>query len=152
MILHMIILALHKNGNINHQSTNNLAGPYQIHPTKLDVEDGIWYDFNINYNPQTSLFKVYFDDSLRLSHYIDLKASIFGGDPFVYWGFVSATGGSFFTNSVYIADASYSVENDTICGGSTTLSLAPLSVQNIALRKTATSFFECWSSTTGNRW
>ena len=157
-------LALHKNGNINHQSTNNLAGPYQIHPTKLDVEDGIWYNFNINYNPQTSLFKVYFDDSLRLSHYIDLKASIFGGDPFVYWGFVSATGGSFSPNSVYIADASYSVENDTICGGSTTLSLAPLSVQNIALGKTAIassnvgpaqqaidgSMMTTWPSSSGN--
>ena len=130
-------LALHKNGNINHQSSNNLAGPYQIHPNKVNVEDGIWYNFNINYNPQISLFQVYFDDSLRLSHTIDLKNSVFGGNPFIYWGFVSATGGSFSPNSVYIADASYSVENDTICGGSTTLSLPPLSVQNIALGKTA---------------
>ena len=157
-------LALHKNGNINHQSTNNLAGPYQIHPTQVDVEDGVWYNFKINYSPQISLFQVYFDDSLRLSYSVDLKASIFEGNPFVYWGFVSATGGSFSPNSVYIADASFSVENDTICGGSTSLSLAPLSVQNIAIGKTAIassnvgpaqqaidgSMMTTWPSSSGN--
>jgi len=132
-------LALQRMGNVNHTSPNNLAGPFQIHATQANVEDGLWHDFEINYNPTNTVLEVYFDGSLRLSHTIDLKNTIFNGNPFVYWGFVSATGGLSAPHAVNINNAAFTIENDTICTGSTTVTLPPLTTQNVALNKVSNS-------------
>jgi len=132
-------IALHQMGNINHNLPNNLAGPVQMHATQTDIEDGNWYDFQVLYEPSSMILSVFFDGALRLSQAIDLKNTVFAGDPYVYWGFTSATGGSFAPNSVYIQDASFAIENDTICGGSTTLTLPPLPPLNIAENQTSNS-------------
>lgn len=118
-------MALLQNGDIDH--ANNLFGPLQIHATKTNIEDGIWYPFEIIYNPNNLLLQIFFDGTLRISYNIDIKNTIFGGSPYVYWGFTSATGGQFADNSVYIGDASIvSIKDDTICSGSTSVLLPPI--------------------------
>lgn len=131
-------LALHQMGSINH--LNNLAGPFQIHSVKSNVEDGLWYDFLIEYNPISQLLEVYIEGSLRLSYPIDLKNSIFAGQSYSYWGFTSATGGHYADNSVRIDDnSSLTLVDDTICSGSTTLVLPELAGSNIAFAKASNS-------------
>ena len=97
-----------------------------MHATKTDVEDGIWYDYQINYDPSTTALEVYFDGSLRLTHFIDLKNEIFDGEDFVYWGFTAGTGGEHAPLTVSIENASFSITDDTICNGSTTVELPAL--------------------------
>ena len=54
-------IAIEKLGNVDHaNATNNLVGPVQMHSTKADVEDGVWYNFQISYNPITKVLDVYF--------------------------------------------------------------------------------------------
>lgn len=133
-------LALHQSGNVNHSQANNLAGPFQMHATKADVEDSLWYDFQINYSSTNNLLEVYFDGSLRLAHTIDLKNDIFNGNPFIYWGFTSATGGLNAVQSVSISDnTSFSLRDDTICGGSTTVLLPPIIPYNLAFNSSVSA-------------
>ena len=131
-------LALHQMGSIDHLI--NLAGPFQIHATKANVEDGLWYDFLIEYDPVNQLIEVYVAGSLRLSHNINLKQDIFNGNPYVYWGFTSATGGHYAANLVRIDDnTSLNFLDDTICSGTTSLTLPPLAGTNVAFAKASNS-------------
>ena len=57
-------IAIQQNGNIDHLSADQLSGPVQMHNTKTDVEDGIWYDYNIIYTPSNNTIEVYFDNEL----------------------------------------------------------------------------------------
>ena len=132
-------IALHRNGNINHNLIDNLQGPVPMHAGKPDVEDGIWYDFEIEYLVGSSTLNVFFDGSLRLSHNIDLADSIFKGKSNVYWGFYSATGGEFAPNSVVVKKPLVNFQSDSICGGKTSLELPPLQPTNIALGRTTNS-------------
>ncbi|TAE46714.1 MAG: hypothetical protein EAZ89_19545, partial [Bacteroidetes bacterium] len=86
-------IAIMKNGVVNHASTNNLAGPVSILPGNANIEDCAYHKFRISWNPDSFLFKVYIDCNLRLSYTGDIVSQIFNGDPNVFWGFTSATGG-----------------------------------------------------------
>ena len=132
-------LAINIMGNVNHSHPNNVAGPVQIHATKANVEDGLWYDYEINYSPVTTQLEVFFDGSLRLSYNIDLKNSIFGGNPFVYWGFVSATGGLSAEHKVSVGYSTSLINDDTICSGNTTINLPPIEGVNKAINATSNS-------------
>lgn len=132
-------IAVHKNGSIDHSSANNLIGPVQMHNTKADVEDGIWYDYAISYDPSSNLLEVYFDSELRISLTVDLINDVFAGDNYVNWGFTSATGGNSADNSVSIFDnPTFALPSISVCEDeevSVTVTLPPLEVQNIALNK-----------------
>lgn len=132
-------IAIERNGNVDHANgANTLAAPVQMHAVKADVEDGLWYDFQINYNPATSTLQVYFNGSLRVSLVYNIKANIFGGNPYVYWGFTSATGGSFNDQQVRLsATTTYQISDETICTESVQKHLPPLAGPNIALGKPA---------------
>jgi hypothetical protein len=133
-------IAIESNGNVDHaNAANTLAGPIQMDLVKTSVKDGIWYDFQINYDPSTTTITVYFNGSLRLSLVYDIKSNIFGGNPYVYWGFVSATGGSFNDQEVKInSSTTYAISDVTMCAGSSVQKhLPPLGGPNIASGKNA---------------
>ncbi len=87
---HMAIIS---NGALSHTAASNLAGPVQISINQANVEDCQFHDLRVSWNAETKLLRVYWDCQLRLSYTGDIVQNIFGGNPEVFWGFTSATGG-----------------------------------------------------------
>ena len=87
-------IAISKNGNLNHNSSSNLAGPIQANATKPNIEDCNWHKLRVDWDAATTTLDVWFDCDLRLTYSGDLVNEIFSGDPWVFWGFTSATGGA----------------------------------------------------------
>ncbi len=86
-------IAIVSNGSVNHNSASNLAGPVQANSSNANIEDCQFHDLRVSWNAATKLLRVYLDCQLRLSYTGDLVQNLFGGNPEVFWGFTSATGG-----------------------------------------------------------
>lgn len=86
-------VAIVSNGDNDHGSANNLAGPIQARAGNVNIEDGNDHTFDIKWNPTTQTLKVYIDCSLRLTYTGDIINDVFEGDPMVTWGFIGATSG-----------------------------------------------------------
>jgi gliding motility-associated-like protein len=110
-------MALQTNGVVTHGGGNTLAGPIQTSATNGNVEDCAWHLLQVNWNPATQTFQVFFDGNLRLT-YIGNIVNIFGGNPQVYWGFTAATGGASnqhqFCNTL---NPSFNITSATQCVG-----------------------------------
>ena len=87
-------IAIEKNGDVNHNTSNNLVAPVQASSTSVDIEDGLWHNTRIKWNAKTQTLEVYFDCVFRTSYTGDIINTVFGGNPYVYYGFTAATGGS----------------------------------------------------------
>lgn len=87
-------LAIIKNGDVDHSTANTLGGPIQASPTNTNVEDCQFHELRVNWDAPTNRLEVYFDCQFRMSYVGDIVNDIFGGDPEVFWGFTSATGGA----------------------------------------------------------
>lgn len=87
-------MAIQSNGVVSHGGPNTLAGPVQISATSGNIEDCAWHQLQVTWDPTTNTMTVYFDGVLRLTYTGDIINNIFGGNPNVYWGFTSATGGA----------------------------------------------------------
>ncbi|MEP6466877.1 MAG: PKD domain-containing protein [Parafilimonas sp.] len=86
-------VAIQANGDVDHNSPNNLAGPVPALASGYDIENCQWHTLRIHWQPDKKLIDVYIDGSLRISLQQDIVATIFKNDPLVYWGFTAATGG-----------------------------------------------------------
>ncbi|NJN34714.1 MAG: hypothetical protein HC817_11150 [Saprospiraceae bacterium] len=73
-------IAIIKNGNLDHGTSNTLAGPYSL----PNIEDCRFHDMQVNWNAPQKKLEVYWDCKLILTHEIDLVNEIFRGDPFVF--------------------------------------------------------------------
>jgi len=82
------------NGDISHNSSNNLAGPVTALDGQDNIEDCNWHIFRVKWDAVTKQLDVTMDGIPRLSVQKDLVTDVFNGDPMVYWGFGSATGGA----------------------------------------------------------
>ncbi|MGO4288413.1 lectin-like domain-containing protein [Chitinophaga sp. RAB17] len=87
-------LAIQMNGLLDHKSSSNLAGPVTVIKNKDNVEDCLWHLFRIKWNAALKHMEVSVDKQLRLTLDKDLVKDIFGGDPYVFWGFAGSTGGA----------------------------------------------------------
>lgn len=87
-------IAIQRDGELNHNSPNNLAGPVTAISNGPNIEDGQWHLLRIEWNATTKLYKASIDGVERVSVTIDLINVIFKGDPMVFWGFTASTGGS----------------------------------------------------------
>ncbi len=87
-------LAIQINGDLNHTSANNLAGPVTISALTDNVEDCNWHILKINWDATLKKYEIYFDGTLRLSLVKDFVTDVFNGDTMVFWGFTGSTGGS----------------------------------------------------------
>ncbi len=74
----------------------NASGVHNTYSTPFEVqmEDGQWHTARFVWNAASKNFQVFYDGTRRHNITVDLKANIFGGAPYVYWGFTGATGGA----------------------------------------------------------
>ncbi len=86
-------IAIQLNGDLNHSSTNNIAGPVTAINGNDNIEDGNWHSLHITWNAATKTLTTYVDGSLRLTTVKDFVTDIFSGNPLVFWGFTGSTGG-----------------------------------------------------------
>lgn len=87
-------VAIMKNGDVTHNSANQLAAPVGIEAGNPNVENGQDYLVHILWTHADSTLKVFVSNNLRISYTGNVVANIFSGNPYVYWGFTAATGGS----------------------------------------------------------
>jgi gliding motility-associated-like protein len=87
-------IAIHRNGDIDHSSTNNLAGPVTALAGSNNIEDGKWHLLNVKWDATTKRLSAAMDGIDRVSTVIDMVKDVFNNDPMVYWGFTASTGGS----------------------------------------------------------
>lgn len=111
-------ISIQANGVTDH--VNDLAGPVAASATSDNIEDCNWHTFRVKWDASSKTLSAYFDDSLRVSHTIDLVSNIFNNDPNVFWGFSGATGG--FNNLQQFCTAlnpvfSLNVSNNAACVG-----------------------------------
>ena len=86
-------IAIQLNGDLNHSTANNIAGPVTVINGNNNVEDGTWHSLRIQWDAATNTLtapnwwnsKGY--SSERFYQYS------FAGNPLVYWGFTGSTGG-----------------------------------------------------------
>jgi gliding motility-associated-like protein len=88
-------IAIQLNGDLDHNSANNIAGPVTAINGNNDIEDNAWHALRIQWDATTKTFSAYIDGSLRVSVVRDFVNTVFGGNPLVYWGFTGSTGGEF---------------------------------------------------------
>jgi gliding motility-associated-like protein len=86
-------ISINRDGDVNHASTNRLAGPVGFDAQNSNVEDCQFHDFGVSWNATTKTLKVFYECKERLSYTGDIVNTIFGGNPNVYWGFTASTGG-----------------------------------------------------------
>ena len=112
-------LAISKNGNLDHGGTANLAGPVQADAADGNIEDGEWHQIKVNWYADQLTLEIYFDGVLRLNYVGDIVNDIFNGDPEVFWGFTSATGGANNLHQVCLTCTIFrnELEDITLCPG-----------------------------------
>ena len=120
-------VAMNRNGDINHSSPNNLAGPFPFDFTQPDVENCTYLKMAIDWDASSNEITVYFCGLNNVfpgysifSQVLDIPNNIFSGNNLVTFGFTGAT--EFSTNLQkfkHIASNYDSFTNDTIiCSGS----------------------------------
>jgi gliding motility-associated-like protein len=87
-------IAIQKNGDLGHGSSNNLAGPVTALANQDNIEDGKWHMLRVQWDPVSKVLKASMDGVDRVSVTVDMVADIFRNDPLVYWGFTASTGGA----------------------------------------------------------
>ena len=85
-------IAIQRNGDLDHLSANNLAGPVQIINGVDNAEDGQWHALKIVWNATTHTMDAYIDEVLRVTHTEDIVTTTFSNNPMVFWGFTGSTG------------------------------------------------------------
>ncbi len=82
-------VALTKNGDTNHSTSNNLSGPHVV----SNLENGAYHNVKISWKKDTNSFKVVFQGNTIINYTGDIINTIFSGNSGVFWGFTAATGG-----------------------------------------------------------
>lgn len=127
-------VAIMKNGDVTHNTANQLAAPVGIENGNPNVENGQDYLVRILWTHADSTLKVYVNNNLRISYTGNVVANIFSGNPYVYWGFTAATGGSNNLHKFCMVNTptnTIKLSNATICnGGSYQVSLPGYSSYN----------------------
>jgi gliding motility-associated-like protein len=83
-------IAIQINGDLDHSSTNNLAGPISMEPYYSTDPSGIVtfrHLITIDWNAAAKKLSVFVDGKMVLSTVNDLVQTVFGGNRIVYWGF-----------------------------------------------------------------
>ncbi len=84
-------VAIMRDGDFNHKSPNNLAGPVTANARKDQQIRGCrQYEAFISWNPEKNVMIVEIDGKKRLTCKENIIQTCFGQNPLVYWGFTAA--------------------------------------------------------------
>ena len=100
-------LALMKNGQMHHRF--GITRPVSLLPNNKNIEDCNLHRVKIIWQPDTDNLKIYIDGGLRLNTNYDIVEKIFNGNPIVYWGISSATGGKYNLHKVCFEKLEFSI-------------------------------------------
>ena len=76
----------------NHTNGPPFCGPVPAKPSGANIDDGVVYPVNLQWNAVSQTLSIYFNGALRLSCTYDFVTNVFGGNSQVYWGATAATG------------------------------------------------------------
>lgn len=111
-------IAIQRNGNVNHNSPQQIAGPVQASTESVNIEDAQYHPVRIVWDPETQIMDVYFDCELRISSEVPMNG-IFGQQEDVWWGFSGATGGAWNNQIVCLSENILDLAPDvSMCSGS----------------------------------
>ncbi len=99
-------LTLIKNGEMHHDLA--ISRPVALLANKRNIEDCKNHRVKITWEPSLKNLKIFIDGSLRLNKNYDIVRNIFEGDPIVYWGISSATGGEYNQHKVCLEKLEFS--------------------------------------------
>jgi gliding motility-associated-like protein len=85
-------IAIIRNGDVNHGTVNTLAGPIAL-GAGGNIEDCKSHNIRVVWAADSFKLSVFIDCEPKLTYKGDIVKEIFNNDPFVFWGFTSATGG-----------------------------------------------------------
>lgn len=84
-------VAITRDGDFNHKSPNNLAGPVEANPKKDQAMGGCrQYTAFIAWDVEKHILSVEVDGKKCLTYKEDIIKTCFGQNPLVYWGFTAA--------------------------------------------------------------
>ncbi len=108
-------IALIRDGNVDHflSPGTTLQGPFPLLPNQANAEDGRYRPVRFVWNASAKRFQAYYDGVLLIDIVQDLINTVFGGNPYVYWGFTAATGAAINEHTVCL-DA-YTFVRETDC-------------------------------------
>jgi gliding motility-associated-like protein len=87
-------ISINRDGDVNHNSANNLDGPVRALSNSDNIEDGQWHKLRVIWDATTKKLSAQIDGVDRVQTTLDLVTQVFSNDPEVFWGFTAATGGS----------------------------------------------------------
>ncbi|MEM9929324.1 MAG: gliding motility-associated C-terminal domain-containing protein, partial [Bacteroidota bacterium] len=110
-------------GAVTHAGPDNLAGPTQADAINGNIETCRFLPLRVTWDAPSQTMRVYFNCDLRLEYTGDIINDIFGGDPFVFYGFAAATGGLVNRQEVCFRFNSFlkALEDVTMCPGAQVL-------------------------------
>ena len=112
-------IAIMKNGSTQHVGPNNLAGPVPILPGAANAEDCNFHNGLVKWDPIQQTLRLYLDCQFKIEYKGDIISNTFSSDPFVFFGFTSATGGAVNVQQVcldYVSTVS-DIKDQIICKG-----------------------------------
>jgi len=141
-------IGVQRNGSNLHAGANMLAAPVSALNPAGNIETGNFYTLRVTYNPDTDVFKVFFNCVERISTTVDLAAIL--GTNLVRWGFTAGTGGLSnqhrVCNPVWVAGmGNFLPASVTACAGAPTVLAIPPGITGVSWSP-ATAL----SATTGN--
>lgn len=92
-------VAIVSNGDPDHGSSTNLAGPYDTG----NLEDNAWHSVVIDWFSGTNTLRITFDGTPILSYTGDVITDQFAGDSQVFWGLTGGTGALYNEQKVCIS-------------------------------------------------
>ncbi len=87
-------IGIQRNGDVDHGTTNNLAGPVGALTGNLNIEDGQEHLLRVVWDATNQTIDAYIDGDLKVSYTGDIINAIFSGNSNVFWGFTGSTGGA----------------------------------------------------------
>ena len=94
-------ISINKDGDADHNSLNNLAGPFDLG----EVENCTYDTLRVVWQASATTYDIYYNNSLVISYVGNIVDSIFGGDSLVYWGFTGSTGLVYNEQKVCVIDS-----------------------------------------------
>lgn len=86
-------IAFFRDGDLTHGSTNQL--PNSVGPntrTVSNMENNVYRQIIISWNAQSNTLLLDYEGDTLISYTGDIVTDVFGGNPYVYWGFTASTG------------------------------------------------------------